>query len=68
MPPTANDVIRAALKKDNRPSREIGELVGIHPVSVRRFKSGKKNLSLMTLEQMAKVLGFKIEAKTKSGK
>ena len=56
-----NQLMRAEIAKDKRPSHEIGAVIGIHDGSVRRWKSGKKNLTFENLQKLARVLGLKLE-------
>ncbi len=62
---SVEDEIRAALKRDTRNSTEMGKATGIHPVTIRHFKAGKRKdvLALERLERLAKVLGYKITLK-----
>ena len=60
----AEDAIREALIADPRTSHVIGEAVGMHPVSIRRFKGGEP-MDPDSLERLATVLGLKIESTVK---
>lgn len=59
------DQLRKKLSDDPRPSREIGELLEMNPVSVRKFLCGSMGLSLDKLEKLAEILGFRIVSKLK---
>ena len=54
------DDIRDALRNTSLSRAELSATTGIHPVNLSQFKSGKRELSLQSLETLAKALGMEI--------
>ena len=52
--------LRALLLADPRTSEEIAKLAKMHPVNVRQFRTGHRDLPLKKLEILARILGAQI--------
>jgi transcriptional regulator with XRE-family HTH domain len=55
------NAIRKALEQDERSQRDIAKAAGVHHVNLSQFKSGKRDLPLDTLCDLAKVLGLAVK-------
>jgi plasmid maintenance system antidote protein VapI len=53
--------LRQAVAKDKRTQFAIATEAGIHPATFSAFMHGKRGLSIDTIEQLAKALGFAIK-------
>lgn len=52
--------LRAAVEKDGRTRVAIAQAAGIHETTFSAFMSGKRGLSIETIENLAKALKFEI--------
>lgn len=55
-----NATLRAALIKDGRDSFALAKITGLHPVTIRRFRSSTRGLSLASAAKLGKALGIKV--------
>lgn len=53
--------LRDAVAKDGRTHAVIAEKAGIHPKTFSAFMNGRRGLSIDTVEQLAKALGFTLK-------
>ena len=60
------NTIRAALKRDERPQKEIARLADIHHVNLSQFKAGDRTLPLDSLAALARVLNLEIAVRPKA--
>lgn len=57
--------IRSALAGSQLANVEIAKKIGINPVNLSHFKSGRMNLSVEKLEALAEAIGLEIKLKKK---
>lgn len=62
------DEIRKAMGTDTRTSDELSKATGIHPVNLRQFRAGTRNLPLEKLEALAESLGLEVVTRQKKQK
>jgi ribosome-binding protein aMBF1 (putative translation factor) len=51
--------VREALVKSGRTSADLNGKTGLHPTTIRRFRTGKLRLRSETLDKLAEELGLK---------
>lgn len=65
-----DEQIRDLLNHSELSSEEVGTILGINPVSVRRFRSGAMGLSIEKLTKLADFLGYQVSvtSRVKNGR
>lgn len=55
------NALRVALKKDGRVASVFADALKMNAVSIRRFRSGSRDISIGNAEKLAIILGRQIE-------
>ncbi|RYC70856.1 helix-turn-helix domain-containing protein [Spirosoma sordidisoli] len=58
---TTGKLIREARKAAGLTQKELGEKMGVSESTVNKYEAGKQNLSIETVERIAKALGAELE-------
>lgn len=53
--------LREAVEKDGRTHTAIASEAGIHPATFSAFMHGRRGLSIETIEQLARAMGYTVK-------